>query len=234
MKKCLLLLIFLGLGSQLSAQKVIVKKRKAGDPKVENEYLDTTPSYIPNNAVKFNLFTMFIGEFPVSYERKVTDWFSAEAGVGLLTKNYISDWIFEEPFGLAGDDLNTCSCDYEGKSTASLFLKAKFFPDEEVFDGSYYSLSLNYRPYTGDVAVDGGTMEWNYHATDLGFNFGGQYDHGNRLLSEFYIGAAIRFVEIDYPLELYDSNIDEYYFESASASESSFWINFGYQLGFLW
>lgn len=234
-----LLLALLLLGVDVFAQKVIVRKRSVDGQVQTEETMTEAPidSRQENWALKFNVTSMAIGEFGLSVEYLVNDWLTIEGGAGLLTNNYLSDAIFDNPFGfnnVFSDALYCEFCDYEYENAVSTFLRVKFFPNEDALDdGVYLALTYNNRPYSGMASVpDGvGSIPWKYTSNDFGAVFGRQYDVGAHMMMEYFFGAGIRFSDNIAPYEIYNFPYNQ--INSYPQEETSIFFVLGFQLGYL-
>lgn len=234
--RSLFFLLVLIYGSHLWGQKVIVKKRSVS-PATETVEEKLEDDEMTNLAVKYNIATAFIGEFPVSVEYAFADWFTAEAGVGLLTKNYLGQILSDSDFELMDEYGRVFSCpicEYSYSNSMSFLVKAKFFIDEDYFDGAYWSVAYNFRPYSGSsILEDNSTIDWKVAYSDFSLNRGWQYDNGNHLLFDIYYGVVLRMAKSTGPTEVYDWNTDTYYVEETTEMDNLLWVNFGLQLGYI-
>lgn len=234
-----LLLALLLLGVDVFAQKVIVRKRSVNGQVQTEETMTEAPtdSRHENWALKFNVTSMAIGEFGLSVEYLVNDWLTIEGGAGLLTKNYLSEAFFDNPFGfndVFGDAIYCESCEYEYENAVSTFLRVKFFPDEDALDeGGYFALTYSNRPYGGMASVqDGlGSIPWKSNSNDFGAVFGRQYDLGTHMMMEYFLGAGIRFSDVIAPYAIYDFPYN--HISSSQEEETSGYLVAGFQLGYL-
>ena len=239
MMRIALLFALLLLSVEVFAQKVIVRKRTVdGQVQTEEQMTETPPDDRQEKlALKFNIASMAIGEFALSLEYLVSDWLTIEGGAGMLTSNYLSDAIFDNPFGfnnVFGDVLYCEYCDYEYENAVSTFLRVKFFPNQDALDdGVYLALTYNNRPYSGIASVPDGleTIPWKYTSNDFGVVYGRQWDLGTSIMMEAFYGGGIRFSDIIAPYEIYDipnNRIDSY-----PQEETSIFFMLGFQLGYL-
>ncbi|MEY2962967.1 MAG: hypothetical protein RL754_228 [Bacteroidota bacterium] len=203
MKRIIFTLALLLAGTAVvDAQTVIVRKRTLNSaPGAQTGTEIYTPSsggmnsslfysrY--NHAIKLNPTALVAGDIPLSYEHKVTDFFTLEAGLGVTTFNITEDLIRGYSIRPDGETLNKLSYSYG--------INAKFFPEGDAFkDGYYVSINYNHRDYAQDFytqslvsgldTVVNEAFSWN----DIGFTLGFQNRPSERMIFDWYIGAAIR------------------------------------------
>ena len=143
-----------------------------------------------NHSIKLNPTALIAGDVPISYERKVSDYFTVEGGVGLTTFNLTEDLIRGYS---ARPDGETVS-----KVSYSALLNAKIFPEGNAFqDGYYIAFNLNHRNYAQnfELAMPGAidsTFNETFQWSDLGFTLGYQSRPSERMILDWFIGAGIR------------------------------------------
>jgi len=144
-----------------------------------------------NHAVKLSPVALFAGDIPLSYERKVNDYFTLEAGVGITTFNLTEDLI--RGYSNRGDGETVSKLSYSG------LFNAKFFPEGNAFqDGYYVAFNLGQRNYAQDfntISTSTGmdtTVNEMFRWSDIGFTVGYQSRPSERMILDWYIGAAIR------------------------------------------
>src|SRR6056300_35759 len=144
-----------------------------------------------NHAVKISPVALFAGEIPVSYERKMNDYFTLEGGIGLTTFNLTEDLI--RGYSNRGDGETVSKLSY------SALLNAKFFPEGNAFeDGYYVAFNLNQRNYAQDFNTTSSstgldtTVNEMFRWSDIGFTLGYQSRPSERMILDWFIGAAIR------------------------------------------
>lgn len=189
-------LFFSFLSTEAQAQTVIVRKRdiNVNEPTVSVGRISPVNGSIYYtryiHALKVNPSALIAGDVPVSYERKMSDYFSLEAGAGLTTFNYTEDVLRGFRIRENGETISLPSY--------SMNFNAKFFPDGNAFkDGYYIAFNLGYRDYnqkfytTSSAAMDT-TFNEGFNWSDLGFTMGYQSRPSERMIFDWYIGAGIR------------------------------------------
>ena len=187
--------------AQADAQAVVVRKRELNtgsssgnlstqvSPSMTNSSMNGIYYSRYNHSIKLSPTALIAGDLPVSYERKISDYFTLEGGLGLTNFNPIEDLIRGYS---ARPDGETVS-----KISYSALLNAKIFPEGNAFqDGYYISFNLNHRNYAQDFAlampgVDS-TFNENFQWSDLGFTMGYQSRPSERMILDWFIGAGIR------------------------------------------
>ena len=241
----ILLLITIFLFQSVSyGQRVIVKKKQGSTAQSESTQTNKKAEEQGRLAIKYNLTSMFLGEFPISAEYAVKDWFTTEVGVGALHANYLGNLIGGPFFvlGQGGDPFDNSFgecfyCERTFSLSTSFLARARFFLGDDYFDGGYIGLGLNYRPYKGtQINTENplNEVEWYSKVTELDLMFGAQYDTGNRILFEYYIGFGVLFKNMLVPTEIYDDNTFEFVgVNTVEQNGTSAAIRFGFLIGFL-
>ena len=202
MKRFLYSLILLGLLSvQANAQAVIVRKRDLSTTTYGNSSVQISPSSSSanlggmyysryNHALKISPASLIAGEIPLSYEHKVSDYITIEAGMGLTTYNLTEDLI--RGYSERGDGETVSKVSY------SALFNTKFFPEGNAFqDGYYVAFNLNVRNYAqdfttlNDFGMDTTVSEF-FRWSDVGFTMGYQSRPSEKMILDWYIGAGIR------------------------------------------
>lgn len=204
MKRFLYTLVLVGLvATELSAQAVIVRKRELNtnspggnlntqvSPSSSGNYLGGLYYSRYNHAIKLSPTGLIAGDIPISYEHKVSDYFTLEAGLGLTTFNITEDLIRGYSVRPDGETVS--------KVSYSALLNAKFFPEGNAFqDGYYIGFNLNHRDYAQDFTTQDAssgmdtTVNESFQWSDLGFTMGYQSRPSERMILDWYIGAGIR------------------------------------------
>lgn len=232
-----LLFALLLLSVEVFAQKVIVRKRTVdGQVQTEEQIAETSVYQQDKWALKLSIASMAIGDYGLSVEYLVTDWLTIEGGAGLLSKNYISEAFFDNPYGFnnifaAGSYCE--ACEYQYDRAVSTFLRVKFFPDEDGLDeGEYWAITYNNRPYNGSASTLGGSedVDWKNTNNDIGVIYGKQWDLGASMMLEAFYGGGIRFSSIIAPYTFYDNTNNQS--RTYSVEDTSFFIVLGFQLGY--
>ena len=186
----------------LSAQTVVVRKRNLESaPGAINGGQINSPSINAvrgglyysryNHAIKINPTALVAGDIPLSYEHKVTDYFTLEGSLGVTTFNFTEDLIRGYSIRPDGETLNKLSYSYG--------INAKFFPEADAFqDGYYIAFSFNHRDYNQDFYTQSASsgvdtvVNEGFNWNDIGFTLGYQNRPSERMIFDWYIGAAIR------------------------------------------
>ena len=136
MNRFLFALTFLGLISiEANAQAVIVRKRQFNEGSSTNpsvRYSPSSSSYMGNmyysryhHAIKISPAALVAGDIPISYEHKVSDYITVEAGLGITTYNVTEDLI--RGYSIRGDGETVSKVGY------SALFNSKFFQKEIHF-----------------------------------------------------------------------------------------------------
>lgn len=168
-----------------------------------------------NNVIKIAPLGLLSGTFPLLYERRITDFFSLQAGIGLTQRNYIRN-------AFAGDDFSNITFTYTNGITSDysesiysfnsrkikmgyLFtLQPRLYFASEGLDGSFLGLSLDNYKYNFEIpAITGnlnnylqnGAMKSEYEKiTDYMVHFGYQ-NLNDKISFEMSTGIGIRNVK---------------------------------------
>ena len=183
------------------AQTVIVRKRNLntaqGAGTISSQSLSTS---LPlsgslyysryNHAIKLSPTAMLAGDVPIAYEYKISDYMSAEAGIGVTTFNITEEAI--RGYSLRQDGQTQSKLGYSGN------VNVKFFPEGNAFeDGYYISYTMGHRNYVQDfytttpAGIDT-TVSEGFNWTDFGFTIGYQSRPSERMIVDWFIGGAIR------------------------------------------
>ena len=183
------------------AQTVIVRKRNLNTAQGAGTISSQSPSTsLPlsgslyysryNHAIKLSPTAMLAGDVPIAYEYKISDYMSAEAGIGVTTFNITEEAI--RGYSLRQDGQTQSKLGYSGN------VNVKFFPEGNAFeDGYYISYTMGHRNYAQDfytttpAGIDTAVSE-GFNWTDFGFTIGYQSRPSERMIVDWYIGGAIR------------------------------------------
>lgn len=185
---------------EANAQAVVVRKRNlqtspgtttTNAPRSSGSYHGGLYYSRYNHAVKLSPVALLAGEIPISYEHKMTDYFTLEGGVGITTFNLTEDLI--RGYSNRGDGETVSKLSYSG------LFNAKFFPEGNAFqDGYYVAFNLNHRNYAQDFTTTSAntgldtTVNEMFRWSDIGFTMGYQSRPSEKMILDWYIGAAIR------------------------------------------
>jgi hypothetical protein len=202
MNRFLFALTFLGLMSiEANAQAVIVRKRQLNAGSGTNPSVRYSPSSSSSNmgnmyysryhhAIKISPAALVAGDIPISYEHKVSDYITVEAGLGITTYNVTEDLI--RGYSIRGDGETVSKVSY------STLFNTKFFPEGNSFqDGYYIAFNLNLRNYAQDFTTldnfgTDTTVNEFFRWADIGFTTGLQSRPSEKMIIDWYIGAGIR------------------------------------------
>ncbi|MDA8529256.1 hypothetical protein N9K46_01415 [Schleiferiaceae bacterium] len=183
------------------AQTVIVRKRNLNTAQGAGTISSQSPSTsLPlsgslyysryNHAIKLSPTAMLAGDVPIAYEYKISDYMSAEAGIGVTTFNITEEAI--RGYSLRQDGQTQSKLGYSGN------VNVKFFPEGNAFeDGYYISYTMGHRNYAQDfytttpAGIDT-TVSEGFNWTDFGFTIGYQSRPSERMILDWFIGGAIR------------------------------------------
>lgn len=188
--------------AQADAQAVVVRKRELNtgsssgnlstqiSPSMTNSSMSGIYYSRYNHSIKLSPTALIAGDIPISYERKISDYFTVEGGVGLTTFNLTEDLIRGYSTRPEGETVS--------KVSYSALLNAKIFPEGNAFqDGYYIAFNLNHRDYAQDFALampgmEDSTFNESFQWSDLGFTMGYQSRPSERMILDWFIGAGIR------------------------------------------
>ncbi|MDA7722174.1 hypothetical protein N8851_03710 [Schleiferiaceae bacterium] len=183
------------------AQTVIVRKRNLNTAQGAGTISSQSPSTsLPlsgslyysryNHAIKLSPTAMLAGDVPIAYEYKISDYMSAEAGIGVTTFNITEEAI--RGYSLRQYGQTQSKLGYSGN------VNVKFFPEGNAFeDGYYISYTMGHRNYAQDfytttpAGIDTAVSE-GFNWTDFGFTIGYQSRPSERMIVDWFIGGAIR------------------------------------------
>ena len=183
------------------AQTVIVRKRNLNTAQGAGTISSQSPSTsLPlsgslyysryNHAIKLSPTAMLAGDVPIAYEYKISDYMSAEAGIGVTTFNITEEAI--RGYSLRQKGQTQSKLGYSGN------VNVKFFPEGNAFeDGYYISYTMGHRNYAQDfytttpAGIDT-TVSEGFNWTDFGFTIGYQSRPSERMIVDWFIGGAIR------------------------------------------
>ncbi|MDR1679300.1 MAG: hypothetical protein LBR81_05920 [Prevotellaceae bacterium] len=228
MKK-LLILAFSLLSASMFAQQIVVFDQNSG----EKTTLTKDNKGGDYNAVKWDYGMLMRGAFVVNYERKINNYMTAEAGVGLTYFDLYH-------YALTLDDASEME-DVFGSYTkikAGFYgsLSLKFFPKElDYMDGFYLAPLLRYRTYNSQTKIDGYKFDRGVTAKEVGFVVGWQYENSWDMFCSAYIGVGYQMKDYDMirANDAYDS-YDNYYtdYSLEKLSDSTPILMCGFTVGF--
>ncbi len=96
MRKIISLILLLSIVNSTFCQETVVFSTKSSSPK-EKKKRNGTSGY--DNVVKIAPLSFIIGKIPVYYERRINDFISVQAGLGLTSKHYFNDILYSDGEG---------------------------------------------------------------------------------------------------------------------------------------
>jgi hypothetical protein len=163
MPKPLLVLVFFLITSATFAQKDREPKQRDSSIIIFSESPRPGKSVNKHTAGESNIIKIaplgFLkGSIPVYYERRITDFFTIQAGVGVTTRNYVRGLMYN---ALDGDNVNKDNSNY---TWSGGYTGDNYGADDGLFDFTYrtakpgYMVSLQPRIYFDSEAPDGGFL----------------------------------------------------------------------------
>lgn len=154
------------------------------------------------HCLKWNYSVLSRGMFLVNYEFTLQKKLTAEVGLGLTYR----DFLFEATHNNSFDNSSLV-----GKYNFGGEAGIRFYPrDHDNFEGVYLSPMISYRKYSLTTSTDMysniqyvntiSSFTPGYNLLDLQLKFGYQYESiwDWDLLSDFYVGVAIRNATVNY------------------------------------
>jgi hypothetical protein len=210
-----------------------------------------TPSY--NNLIRWNMLELAKGVIGFGYERRITNWVSADFVLGYTTRDYLGN-IFVEEFDEDYDGGYSYAQDsYKVNGGVAFMIGARIYPGEnDDFDGFYIAPHVYLKSYNYDRSIEamvssnnGSTyttivqaMPITQKVTDLGVRFGWQRETGiDGFFYDFNIGFGNRktvydqIVAIQEPSSSGGSDVTTG-FTTREAETSTLVILMGFNFGF--
>ncbi|MBN4051273.1 hypothetical protein JYU16_00505 [bacterium AH-315-M05] len=158
----------------------------------ETDYFEDSKSDI-KNAIKINPLLLIFGDMPIYYERKLSEKFSVEVGIGITFRNYFRDLLF---FDFDDTDIKI-------KTNISFRGGMRYFAasNGEAISGAYLAPEFAYLKYSKDVSkLDPQTGETTQsylpeeiQYTDFKLIFGYQsLEWAEDFFFDLYIGIGVR------------------------------------------
>lgn len=183
----------------------------------------STPSktYNEKNIIKIAPISFITGKFPITYERKITDFLSLQVGVGLTSRDYLRTAINHETalqesegIRLISENLPPNITDasdnlfkFDNRKPAMgymISIQPRVYFDSEALEGMFMGLSYDmmrynfYIPgltYNGfDVVHNGEKKNEFENIQDFNAFFGSQYLF-DRITLEYFLGIGMRSVK---------------------------------------
>ncbi len=178
----------------LQAQTVVVKKRQVSSQGLtERSTTKKRSRHVPEHAITYNFSAFLLGDLPLGYSYRPSDFITIEAGLGITNNNFV-------------DELNTFlfsnSSFYSEAShtpiSGSAHAGLKFFPEGDAFnDGMYIGAQLTRRNYRKGFINGDSTVAASKLFMDLGLTIGYQLRPSNHIMVDWYIGLANRSIRWD-------------------------------------
>jgi hypothetical protein len=140
-----------------------------------SEYFDDGGISNASNIVEFNILSAVNGDIGITYDRKLSDSFSAEVGLGFIAPYYTYE--FRHPLWKLSEDL-------EGLSGYSLKIQPKFYVSQGAPEDSYIGILLRYRNYNYQSELLG--------IADICVMYGTRYFVDNHICVSFELGFGLR------------------------------------------
>ncbi|MFM7023397.1 MAG: hypothetical protein ACKOXB_10490 [Flavobacteriales bacterium] len=168
------------------------------------------------NVFKLGLFHLVNGRYSAFYERRFSDLFSLEGGLGFTYGNYYN--IFSD------NDLSGATIKF-GPTTE---LTAKFFPGRDAQFGTYFGVNVRYTDYKyTDIAS---TLDFKENQIQAMISIGHQtYDWADVFVLDYYISLGLLNKTVENIAS--DSNNNPVV---VSENFSSPCVRLGLKLGFDW
>lgn len=163
MKNTIAILLLLACTSLTFAQETVVFATKS---KEKSTSKSRSAGSTEMNIIKIAPLSFISGFVPLFFERSINDYFSIQAGVGVTTKNYVRDALYEAG-GNSGNG-NGGSSSYRFKSiTWNNGATSNTFNINNIYGGTArkstigYMISLEPRLYFASEGLEGGFMGLN-------------------------------------------------------------------------
>lgn len=161
-----------------------------------SQYFDDGGISNASNIVEFNILSAINGDIGITYDRKLSDSFSAEVGLGFIAPYYTYE--FRHPLWKLSEDL-------EGLSGYSLKIQPKFYVSLGAPEDSYVGILLRHRHYNylseplgiTDICVMYGTRYFVDNNICVSFELG--FGYRNKLLIDPYSSLGGLFDHLIYP-----------------------------------
>lgn len=194
-KPFLVLLVILVSNASIYAQKDNEPKQRDSSIIIFSESPRSTKSLKKyhsdeNNVIKISPLGFLKGCIPIYYERRISDLFTIQAGVGITTRNYIRGLLYN-----AQDNDNTSngSTEYTWKNNVG---SQDYTDEDELYNFDYrkprlgYFVSLQPRLYFDSEAPDGSFMalsleHYQYNFKSLAITSDGTNTRGKNWVNEY-------------------------------------------------
>jgi hypothetical protein len=212
-----------------------------------------------SNIVKISPLGLFSGTFPITFERRITDYFSLQASAGLTLRNYartlfmkkydnesVGTVKFTYPWGTDSyDDVSESlySFNYrKAKLGYMVSLQPRIYFESEGLEGPFLGLSFDHYRYNFDIpsvkfdalgnpTQDGPTVKEFENITDFMVNFGTQTLY-NRISLEYAFALGLRNVSGSKYAARYNYSTYEAEEGMATYKQTLFNFNIAFRVGY--
>ena len=242
MNRFLIVLVLSGLAmSDLDAQTVVVRKRNVDtEQSSSTRQAPRTRRYYENNATTINLVSLTNQQFEIGYERRLTDIFSLEVGLGTNWGNAL-DANFEYLLSSYPTSFYTTGASSMGNNQ---FIVLKIHPQSNAMRNSpyigfrggrrQYFRSHGDNPKTQRTLMDTG-IQLGYQVRSGEFWYADMYAYVNRLstISDRVSVSQVYDPDTQQIIDVVDINpeVNEYAAGEAMTSTRPM-LNLGFRLGF--
>ncbi len=188
------------------------------------------------NAIKMNPLLFFRGEIPVYFEHALSPRLSAELGVGLTYRNYIT-------LPIDGDDADEFSAGTKLRPKPSFHIGARYYLTDDLEpQGTYLQVEFAYLNFTKDQDTKdslgqftGKTLTDERIFNDVRFLFGYQSLSGtNNMLFDFYGGLGMRSRSLHVVKELVNTQTNAFTYTEEDKKDVVPTIFLGVKVGLGW
>lgn len=170
---------------------------------VYESYVPSAPEERPKlkNFVAISPLSIFIGDFPLTYERNIVGPLNIMVGAGVTSKNYLYD-IFSTGDIFSGNTYYSDNFNRTSELGHSWVIEPKIYLKDRYFHGIYLGMEYKFRRYnyistTYDDPNTGGTVKVgdvkeHRNVADVKFNCGWAYNLGSNVVIDFFIGVGTR------------------------------------------
>jgi hypothetical protein len=148
------------------------------------------------NCFSINPAGIFIGDYPLYYERKIVQHFHIQGGIGLTGTNYLYN-IFGSNTLTADSTIYDPNFNRTATMGQTYMVQPKLYIGKNAFQGFYIGIEYRYRKYNytsteyDNISLNQTVKEYR-KVTDILLMFGGSHIIGNHLNIQYYIGFGPR------------------------------------------
>ena len=185
----------------LQAQTVVVTKRQVSSQGLtERSTTKKRSRHVPEHAITYNFSAFLLGDLPLGYSYRPSDFMTIEAGLGITSNNFVDE--LNTSLFYNSSSLFDNSSFYSGASqtpiSGSAHAGLKFFPEGDAFnDGMYLGAQLTRRNYRKGFTDGDSTVTASKLFLDLGLTLGYQLRPSDHIMVDWYIGLANRSIRWD-------------------------------------